>query len=229
MPCNKLDTSWNNVELIKNGFCEDICDKVNQLRKDNTIYPPQNLLLNALELLPFDKVKVVIIGQDPYHGEGQAHGLAFSVPNGIKCPPSLRNIIKEINNDDELQNSQFSLTCSDDFNLTNWAKQGVLLINSVLSVVDSKPASHRKKLGWENLTDSIIESLSSKSEGIVFMLWGNDAKKKKILIDDNKHLILEAVHPSPLSANRGFFGCKHFSKANKFLLEHGKTPINWNI
>jgi uracil-DNA glycosylase len=206
MPCNKLDTSWNNVELIKNGFCEEICDKVNQLRKDNTIYPPQNLLLNALELLPFDKVKVVIIGQDPYHGEGQAHGLAFSVPNGIKCPPSLRNIIKEINNDDELQNSQFSLTCSDDFNLTNWAKQGVLLINSVLSVVDSKPASHRKKLGWENLTDSIIENLSSKSDGIVFMLWGNDAKKKKVLIDDNKHLILEAVHPSPLSANRGFFG-----------------------
>ncbi len=182
------------------------------------IYPPENYIYRALEMTPFAQVKVVILGQDPYHGEGQAEGLAFSVPPGVKLPPSLKNIEKELRAD-------LGLILPEEGSLVPWARQGVLLLNSVLTVEKSQPASHRDR-GWEQFTDAMIQALNQHQAHLVFMLWGNDAKKKGKMIDLQRHLVLESAHPSPLSV-RGFLGCRHFSKANAYLQAQGKTPILW--
>ena len=186
-----------------------------------TIFPPKEKVFNALQTTPYDKVKVVIIGQDPYHGIGEAHGMCFSVNPGIKIPPSLMNIYKELNRD---------LGCKIPNNgyLVKWANQGVLLLNSVLTVEKDKPASHQNK-GWEIFTDRIIEELNKSQTPIVFLLWGNFAKQKARLITNKKHLILTSSHPSPFSVKYGFEGCSHFSKANKFLASNNLTPIDWQI
>jgi len=185
------------------------------------VYPPKTHLFNAYNLTPFQKVKVVILGQDPYHGNGQAHGLCFSVPNGIPQPPSLKNILKELKTDLDLPISSKS-------DLSHWASQGVFLLNTYLSVREASPLSH-SKIGWEKFTDASISALSEHREGIVFLLWGSNARKKKSLIDTKKHHVLESVHPSPLSAHRGFFGSRHFSKANEILKGMGQKEINWEI
>ena len=184
------------------------------------IFPRPADVFKAFWLTPFSKVKVVILGQDPYHGDGQAHGLCFSVPQGVATPPSLQNIYKEIESD---------LGIKKDFssgNLESWAEQGVFLLNAILTVVAHSPASHRNQ-GWENFTDEVIKVISDKREHVVFMLWGNYARSKKSLIDGQKHLVLEAPHPSPFSAYSGFFGCRHFSKCNEYLISHGQKGINW--
>jgi uracil-DNA glycosylase len=190
-------------------------------RKQNRVFPPAKLIFNAFNLTPFSKVKVVIIGQDPYHGEGQAHGLCFSVPDGIKPPPSLVNIFKEISRDLEF-------AVPDSGNLEKWAKQGVLLLNATLTVRANQAGSHQGK-GWEEFTDAVIKSISDHLDGVVFLLWGNYAQAKASIIDPQKHLVLKAVHPSPLSAHRGFIGCGHFSKTNEYLLSLGKEPIDWKL
>jgi uracil-DNA glycosylase len=190
-------------------------------KKKYTIYPPGKYIFNAFNLTPFSKVKVVIIGQDPYHGKGQAHGLCFSVPDGVPIPPSLQNIYKELHND-------LGLPIPHTGNLTPWAKQGVLLLNAILTVRAGQPGSHRGK-GWELFTDAVIEKLNRKKENLVFLLWGKFAQEKGEKINTSKHLVLKAPHPSPFSANRGFFGCKHFSKTNIYLQEKGISPVNWKI
>lgn len=185
------------------------------------IYPPGAFIFNALNTTPFDKVKVVLLGQDPYHGAGQAHGLSFSVQKGVATPPSLQNIYKELHSD-------LGLAIPPHGDLSSWAEQGVLLLNATLTVQANKAGSHQKK-GWELFTDKIISTVSAEKEGVVFLLWGNYAKAKQTLIDPQKHKILAAAHPSPFSAHYGFFGCKHFSKANQYLVSTGKTPVNWEI
>lgn len=185
------------------------------------ILPTPSNIFNAYNSTPFNKVKVVIIGQDPYHGVGQAHGLCFSVQSGIKPPPSLVNIFKEIRTDLAIEIPQHGC-------LQKWAAQGVFLLNSILTVEANKPASHQKR-GWEEFTNATIKSLSENKEGVVFLLWGNYAQQKSTLIDNNKHTILCAPHPSPFSAHSGFLGCKHFSQVNKILIQQGQTPIDWNI
>ncbi len=214
-------TSWEQeIPLMQNGYHKEMLAKVAELRQEKTIYPAQEDIFNALKLTPFDEVKVVLLGQDPYHGAGQAHGLSFSVPEGVKAPPSLRNIFKEIAAD-------LDTAVRESPTLTDWAEQGVLLINTYLTVVEGKAGSHRK-LGWGKLTSQIIETVSAKREHLVFMLWGNPAQKNKTLIQQpQNHLILETVHPSPLSAFRGFFGSGHFSQANAYLEAHGREPIQW--
>lgn len=183
------------------------------------IYPPGSLIFNAYNLTPFNKVKVIILGQDPYHGPGQAHGLSFSVPAGIKPPPSLVNIFKEIKND-------LGLDPPGNGNLERWAVQGVFLLNAMLTVEKDKPASHQH-IGWQYFTDATITALSQHREHLVFMLWGAFAQQKAQLVDQSKHLVLTSPHPSPFSADRGFFGCKHFSKANAYLISHGADPVIW--
>ena len=185
------------------------------------VYPPGAEIFNALNHTPLDSVKVVILGQDPYHGPGQAHGLSFSVPEGIKIPPSLLNIYKELVQD-------IGITMPSHGNLLSWADQGVLLLNSVLTVVQSQANAHQGK-GWEQFTDRLVSVLNEQCEHLVFMLWGSYAQKKGQVIDASKHLVLRAPHPSPLSAHRGFLGCKHFSQANDYLLSHGKQAINWQV
>lgn len=187
--------------------------------KNYTVYPEKKNWFKAFDVTPFEKVKVVIIGQDPYHGEGQAQGLSFSVPKDLKLPPSLKNIYKEIETDMEIEKSQNG-------DLTSWAEQGVLLLNSVLTVRAKSAGSHQKK-GWEKFTDRVVEVLNEQSENLVFILWGAPAQKKGKAIDREKHLVLEAPHPSPLSSYRGFFGCQHFSKTNRYLIEKAKKPIVW--
>ncbi len=184
------------------------------------IFPPKELIFNAFEKTSLDNLKVVILGQDPYHGEGQAQGFSFSTPSNIKNPPSMQNILKEIKDDISVDS-----ICLDG-DLTSWAQQGVLLLNTILTVEEAKPKSHEKK-GWENFTDNIIKYISSSCEDIVFILWGAPAIKKSKLIDEKKHHILTAPHPSPLSSYRGFFGCKHFSKTNEILKQKGKDQIQW--
>ena len=186
-----------------------------------TIYPPYDEIFNAFQLTDIKNVKVVILGQDPYHEEGQAHGLAFSTPEGRPIPRSLKNIFKEIE-------SEYSYPIPDSGCLESWARQGVLLLNSVLTVQKDTPASHRGK-GWETFTDRIIEEVNKKEEPVVFILWGNFARSKKDLITNPKHLVLESPHPSPFSANAGFFGCNHFIKTNEFLKQNGMEPIDWQI
>lgn len=184
------------------------------------IYPPGSLIFRAFDLTPVDKVKVVILGQDPYHNPGQAMGLSFSVPDGVPAPPSLVNIFKEIEND-------LGIKMSGRPNLVNWARQGVLLLNAILTVRAGEAASH-SRLGWQEFTDAVISYISSHCKNVTFMLWGNFARSKSSLIDHSRHLVLEAAHPSPL-ARGAFFGCRHFSKANAYLVSNGKTPIDWQL
>ena len=190
-------------------------------KRQYAVYPPGSLIFNAFAHTPFDKVKVVILGQDPYHGAGQAHGLCFSVPDRVPPPPSLVNMYKEIHSDTGIAPSASG-------NLECWADRGVFLLNATLTVRAATAGSHQNK-GWERFTDHVIRSLSSGRENLVFMLWGNYARAKRILIDTQKHLILEAAHPSPLSAHNGFFGCRHFSKANEYLRQHGIEVIDWSV
>ena len=220
----KMEESWKNA-------LSDIFDKpyfsqiVNHLKAEKalktTLYPSGGLIFNAFNLTPYDKVKVIILGQDPYHNPQQAMGLSFSVPDGIKPPPSLANIFKELNKDIGM-----AIPCSG--NLTAWAKQGVLLLNAVLTVRANEPASHAK-IGWTKFTDDVIQTLSLHKTGLVFILWGNFAQEKIKLIDNSKHKILKSAHPSPLSAYNGFFGCKHFSATNEYLAKNNIDPINWTI
>ena len=209
------------AEESQKEYYKKLHDFVDNEYKTKTIYPPRDKIFFALKSTPYEQVKVVIIGQDPYHGEGEAHGMCFSVNPGINIPPSLQNIYKEINRD---------LGCKIPNNgyLLKWAKQGVLLLNSVLTVVKDKPASHQGR-GWEIFTDKIIEEINKKNTPVVFLLWGNFAKKKQALITNPIHLVLTSSHPSPFSVNYGFNGCGHFSKTNNFLMQHGMTPIDWQI
>lgn len=186
-----------------------------------TIYPPKDYIFNALKLTSYKDTKVVIVGQDPYHQENEAHGLSFSVPLGIKIPPSLANIYQELKND-------LGIKTKENGDLTNWAKQGILLLNAILTVEKDKPASHHK-LGWEYLTDNIIKILNKKTTPVVFILWGNFAKEKAKFITNPKHYIITSSHPSPFSARRGFFGSKPFSKTNNFLIKNNMTPIDWSL
>lgn len=192
--------------------------RADYLDTSKTVYPPPSELFTAFNMTPLDQVRVVILGQDPYHNPGQAHGLCFSVPEGTPTPPSLLNIFKEIQNDIGVTRTHT--------NLSDWAEQGVFLLNAVLSVLKNQPTSHAN-LGWEHFTDHVIQTISQEREHVVFMLWGSYARSKTNLIDRSKHLVLEAPHPSPLSAHRGFFGCKHFSQANDYLSQHGISPISW--
>mgnify|MGYP004610673319 FL=1 len=215
-----INKKWD--EILEPEFKKDYFRKlgifVKSQYKSHVVYPKYSDIFNALRYTDYDQVKVVILGQDPYHGDKEAHGLSFSVQTGVPMPPSLRNIFKELYDDVGVKRN---LT-----DLTDWAKQGVLLLNSIMTVEKDKPLSHKDK-GWEIFTDFIIEKLGERSEPMVFIFWGSYAKSKKILIKNPNHLILESVHPSPLSANRGFFGSKPFSKTNKFLEEHHITKINW--
>ena len=227
------DSSAENVQLepgwkqhLAGEFEQDYMARLraflaDEKRAGKTVFPPGPDIFNAFNLTPFDKVKVVILGQDPYHGPDQAHGLCFSVQRGVKTPPSLVNIYKEIHRD-------LGIEIPPHGNLTHWAEQGVLLLNAVLTVEAGQAASHQKK-GWEQFTDQAIEHLNREREGLVFLLWGSHAQKKGKLIDRNKHCVLTAPHPSPLSAHRGFLGCGHFSRANQYLLQQGKTAIDWTI
>ena len=192
-----------------------------ELRAGKTIYPPPKKIFAALDTTPFEKVKVVLIGQDPYHGPGQAHGLCFSVMPGVPIPPSLENMLKEIESDVGIPRPEHGC-------LISWARQGVLLLNSVLTVERGKPESHKGK-GWEGFTDAVVDHLNREREDLVFLLWGSYAQAKGKLVDGRRHLVLKAPHPSPLSAHRGFFGCGHFSKVNKWLGDHGLTPIDWAL
>ncbi|MBD1420862.1 uracil-DNA glycosylase [Sphingobacterium chuzhouense] len=220
----RYDPSWEPIlkPLFKQDYMRSLSTFVQHERRQTLVFPPENLVLNAFRLTPFEDIKVVILGQDPYHNDGQAHGLSFSVPKGIALPPSLKNIYTELTSDVP----GFQYPTSGD--LTKWAKQGVLLLNATLTVRAHQAASHQKR-GWEEFTDQIIHLVSQKLENVVFMLWGSYAQKKSMLIDTQKHLILKAVHPSPLSAHRGFFGCKHFSQANAYLQSKGRKPIDWQI
>lgn len=204
-------------------YFQRIINTVAQQRADGEIiYPSEHEVMTAFEQTSFSKIKVVILGQDPYHGPGQAHGLAFSVKPNVKIPPSLRNIYKELQDDI----SDFHIPAHGF--LQSWAQQGVLLLNTVLTVKAGQAHSHAK-IGWEQFTDAVIDLINQESEGVVFMLLGSHAHKKGCSIDGNKHCVLKAVHPSPLSAHRGFFGCQHFSKANEWLSQHGKPMINWQV
>jgi len=218
----QLEPGW--LDLLKDEFSKDYFLKLRQFlveeKGTHRIFPEDDVVFNAFNLTPLDKVKVVILGQDPYHGFGQAHGLCFSVPTGVKAPPSLVNIFKEIRDD-------VGIPVPTTGNLTPWAKQGVFLLNATLTVRENQPGSHQKK-GWEIFTDSVIKKLSDNKTGLVFLLWGNYAKNKIGLIDANKHHVLTAPHPSPL-ARGGFFKCKHFSKTNEFLKQQGQEPIDWRI
>ncbi len=216
-----IEPSWYN--LLENEFEKkyftDLRSFIKNEYSTKVIFPPPKLIFNAFNLTPVNKVKVIIIGQDPYHGEGQAHGLSFSVPTDIKTPPSLMNIYKELNTDINKDIPNHGL-------LENWARQGVLLLNSVLTVESGKANSH-KNVGWEKFTESVISLISKKKEGLVFLLWGSYAHKKEEFINSNNHLILKSVHPSPLSAYNGFFGSKHFSKTNNFLKKNNIKEIVW--
>jgi uracil-DNA glycosylase len=185
------------------------------------IYPPGGLIFNAFEMSPFEKTKLILLGQDPYHGPGQAHGLSFSVPDGIRPPPSLLNIFKELNTD-------IGLAIPGTGNLSSWATQGVLLLNAYLTVEAKKPMSH-SQIGWGEFTDTVIQKLSYVKQNLVFLLWGKFAQEKQVLIDETKHLVLKAAHPSPYSADKGFFGCRHFSKSNEYLMKNGIDPIDWKL
>lgn len=217
----QIEPTWKEAlapEFEKEYFVR-LTDFVRNEYGTTTVYPPGKLIFNAFNLCPYDKVKVVIIGQDPYHGPGQAHGLCFSVNDGVPFPPSLQNIFKEIHDD-------LGSPMPTSGNLTRWAEQGVLLLNATLTVRAHQAGSHQRK-GWEEFTDAAIRVLAEGREHLVFILWGAYAQKKGAFIDRNKHLVLTSVHPSPLSAYAGFFGNKHFSRANDYLVQHGQTPIRW--
>lgn len=217
----KIEESWEKVLQpdFDKPYFKELTDFVRSEYAATTIYPPASLIFNAFNLCPFDKVKVVIIGQDPYHGPGQAHGLCFSVNDGIQLPPSLQNIFKEIKSD-------LDIPIPTSGNLTRWSEQGVLLLNATLTVRAHNAGSHQKK-GWETFTDSVIRILAEQKENLVFILWGAYAQKKGAFIDKNRHLVLSSAHPSPLSAYNGFFGNHHFSLTNKWLTEHNLKAIDW--
>jgi uracil-DNA glycosylase len=221
----KIEESWKKVlePVFEKMYFKFLVDQVRKAYQDpsKTIYPPGNQIFNAFELTPFDKVKVVLIGQDPYHGPQQAHGLAFSVNKGIPIPPSLRNIYKALEID--LGISPPNHGC-----LISWAKEGVLLLNAILTVEAGKPASHQG-IGWEQFTDDVIQILNEQKEHLVFLLWGKFAQDKGKNINTQKHLVLKANHPSPLANSSQFIHCKHFSKTNEYLIQHGLAPINWKI
>ncbi|MCF6332063.1 MAG: uracil-DNA glycosylase [Draconibacterium sp.] len=217
----KIEESWKLLladEFEKKYFIE-LRGFVRKEYKTHKIYPPAKLIFNAFDQCPFDKLKIIILGQDPYHGPGQAHGLCFSVNDRVAFPPSLRNIFKELKNDVGKEIPQSG-------NLIDWAKQGVLLLNATLTVRANQAGSHQKK-GWETFTDAVIHKIDEEKEHVVFILWGNYAIQKGKLIDQNKHLVLTSVHPSPLSASRGFFGNHHFQKANNFLIKNNLKPVKW--
>lgn len=221
----KIDDSWKQV--LKEEFAKPYFEQIAKFLKmekaaGKTIYPAGSNIFNAFNKTPFNKVKVVILGQDPYHGYGQAHGLSFSVLPGVKIPPSLQNIFKEIKADIGTEN------LSNTGDLTHWAEQGVLLLNAALTVRDGEPMSHAK-FGWAQFTDAVIKTISDKKENLIFLLWGKFAQDKQVLINTDSHYILKAAHPSPLSAHNGFFGCKHFSKTNEILVKHAENPIDWKL
>ncbi len=217
----KIEPSWKNVLIdeFNKPYFVALKEFLLEEKKKYVVYPAGANIFNAFACTPFNKVKVVIIGQDPYHGPGQAHGLSFSVPEGIQKPPSLVNIFKELQSD-------IGKPIPESGNLESWARQGVLLLNATLTVRANQAGSHQKH-GWEQFTDSVIRTLSDQKSGLVFLLWGRFAQDKAALIDASKHHILKAAHPSPLSAYNGFFGCKHFSKTNEILLSQGETAIEW--
>ena len=220
----KINDTWK--EVLKSEFNKPyFLQIVNFLRTEKmagkTIYPPGQLMFNAFNTTPFDHVKVVLLGQDPYHGPGQAHGLCFSVQTGVKPPPSLVNIYKELNSD-------IGMSIPNHGNLTKWAEQGVLMLNASLTVRADEPMSH-SKIGWAEFTDSVIKKISDQREHVVFILWGRFAQEKQVLIDETRHLVLKAAHPSPFSANNGFFGCRHFSKTNEYLMQNGIDPVDWSL
>ena len=218
-----ITKDWDKV--LKDEYKKDyfilLRKKINDEYSQKVIFPKYDDIFTAFTTTSYDNVKVVILGQDPYHGEGEAHGLSFSVQDGIKIPPSLKNIYKELNDDLNIFNSNTG-------NLISWSKQGVLLLNAILTVEKDKPASHRN-IGWEQFTDAVISKINEKNIPVVFILWGNYARSKKKLISNSKHLVIESAHPSPFSARNGFFGSKPFSKTNQFLLKNGLEPINWQL
>ncbi|PKV62773.1 uracil-DNA glycosylase [Pontibacter ramchanderi] len=217
----KIEESWQKIlqEEFEKPYFKNLVSFVKDEYTSQKVYPPGNQIFNAFEHCPFDKVKVVILGQDPYHGPNQANGLAFSVKDGVRIPPSLINIFKEIKND-------LGKDLPATGNLERWADQGVLLLNATLTVRAGDAGSHQKK-GWEEFTDAVVRKVNDLKEGVVFMLWGAYAQKKGAFIDVRKHLVLKAAHPSPFAADRGFFGTHHFSKANEYLKAQGKEPIDW--
>ncbi len=220
----KIEGSWKKVlkaEFNKPYFQQIPLHIKTEKSQGKIIYPPGSLIFNAFNTTPFDKVKVVILGQDPYHGPGQAHGLCFSVQNGVAPPPSLVNIFKELQDD-------IGVEIPNHGNLTHWAQQGVFLLNASLTVRAGEPMSH-SKIGWAEFTDTVIKKISELKKNVVFILWGKFAQEKRVLIDESKHCILRSVHPSPLSAYGGFFGCKHFSKTNEYLTSKGIDPIDWSL
>ena len=219
-----IEESWKNS--LKDEFEKDYFKRIisflrNEKKEGKTIYPSGNMVLNSFNITPLSNVKVVILGQDPYHNPGQAHGLSFSVPDGISPPPSLVNIFKELSTD-------LGITIPKTGNLKKWAKQGVLLLNASLTVEENRPMSH-SKIGWHVFTNNVIRVISETKENVVFILWGKFAQTKEMFIDGTKHLVLKSVHPSPLSAYNGFFGCKHFSKTNEFLLKNNIEIIDWSL
>ncbi|GET28230.1 uracil-DNA glycosylase [Prolixibacter sp. SD074] len=217
----KIEESWKKV--LNGEFDQPYFESLVKFVKDeyarHKVYPPGKWMFHAFDCCPFDDVKVVVLGQDPYHGPGQAHGLCFSVQDGIDFPPSLQNIFKELNND-------LNIPMPKSGNLERWAHQGVFLLNATLTVRARQAGSHQNN-GWETFTDAVVRKLAEEKEHLVFLLWGAYAQRKGEFIDTNRHLVLKAPHPSPFSANRGFFGCRHFSKTNAYLEQHGKTPIEW--
>lgn len=220
----KIEESWK--EVLKQEFAKPYFMQIATTLKaekvaGRTIYPPGGLIFNAFNTTPFERVKVVILGQDPYHGPGQAHGLSFSVPKGIPPPPSLINIFKELQGD-------IGMPIPPHGNLTHWAEQGVMLLNASLTVRANEPMSHAQ-IGWAEFTNGVIEKISTLKEHTVFLLWGKFAQEKQSLVDETKHLVLKAAHPSPFSADKGFFGCRHFSKANAWLVSKGIDPIDWAL
>ena len=218
----KIEPSWKEIlkpEFTKPYFLQVAAHLKTEKASGATVYPPGQLIFNAFNTTPFTDVKVVILGQDPYHGYGQAHGLSFSVPDGIATPPSLQNIYKELHTD-------IGMPIPKSGNLVHRAKQGVFLLNAILTVRANEPASHAK-IGWMDFTDAVIRKISGNKTGIVFLLWGKFAQEKQVLIDETKHFVLKAAHPSPFSADKGFFGCKHFSRTNEILRKQGREPINW--
>jgi uracil-DNA glycosylase len=220
----KIEASWK--EVLKNEFIKPYFQQIplhlkTEKSQGKIIYPPGSLIFNAFNTTPFSTIKVVILGQDPYHGQGQAHGLCFSVQNGVAPPPSLMNIFKELQED-------IGIDIPNHGNLTHWAQQGVFLLNASLTVRAGEPMSH-SKIGWAEFTDTVIKKISEQKKNVVFLLWGKFAQEKRVLIDETKHCILRSVHPSPLSAYGGFFGCKHFSKTNEYLVSKGIDPVDWSL
>lgn len=224
----ELGKEWR--ELLNEEFQKEYFKKIEEFLKneysDRKIFPPQKLVFNLFNHIKYDEIKIVILGQDPYHGEGQGNGIAFSVNKGVKIPPSLRNMYKELELEYRDSERPFEIPTTGD--LTPWVEQGVFLLNATLTVREGEANSHAK-IGWEIFTDAVIRKINEKATPVVFILWGDFARKKKTLITNSRHLILEAVHPSPLSASRGFFGCNNFKEANLFLESKGMTPINWHL